>query len=250
MKPFKIDSDDKGRFFNLIIIIINVGVLVGILSFVFIKISSSQVTKLKTDSSSDSRNQNSVVSEDVPVSADRLSFLIENNKLDQAQTAITKSVQANDTDPFNLYLYSFSLFQIGNKEQATFVFYLAQIRTRAYSRLDPDKSASSALRASFNDEVGSSVNPWAGSDLDAWKQIALKAVAYDKKIGYPKKPKFVDSEEKWRKAVDTESAAYEAELIEFFATTNKEDFNKQRKENSLPIGPWENPGPALPSEWQ
>jgi hypothetical protein len=250
MQPVTGESNNKVKVKTTIVVLITMVALVGIFIFVYSKMTSSEIVNLRTGDSANSTAESVDTVEEVPVSPSRLEFLIKDNKSDQAQVAIVKSVQISNTDAFNLYVYASSLFQIGNKEQAAFIFYLAQIRTRAYAHLDPDKSGAPALRASLNDTVGASINPWVGSDFDAWKKIAIKAIVYDKKIGYPTKPEFLESDETWKEKVDLERNAYENELMNFFSSTKRGDFEKSRKENNLYVGPWENPGPALPDVWK
>ncbi len=152
---------------------------------------------------------------------------------------------------FNVAMYAFEF--LGNKEQGTFLYYVAQTRTRAYARSDPDQSASSALRASLMDAIGRPINEWVGSDVVAWHELSKKAIAYEKKLPDQLKPSYVKTDTEWKALVDKERSAYEEDFNKIFTEkilNEKSIFEAGRKKNGLYVGPWKDSGEPLPKEWQ
>ncbi len=211
-----------------------------IVSLVFIGIASDQGSLQITD-------QEPAMNSDT-YSDETLQKLYAEGKYDELKQALVSAVSDPLTNPFSLYSYSATLFELGNREQAAFVFYLAQVRTRAYTQLDPDPSASGALRGALNDGVGQIINPWVGSDAESWKRIAFAAVAYDQGLGYPA-PEFGTPKETWEALIDAERAAYAADMESFLGPLDQATHAIQREQNGLYAGPLQDPGEPLPAAW-
>jgi hypothetical protein len=155
------------------------------------------------------------------------------------------------TDPINLALVSARLWLGGDRAQAAFWFYIFQIRTRAWAK--GDRQGHGALRASLNNDLGSVINGWVGSDLDAWHDIAARAIAYEKKIPlYPGKlERYSDSE--WAEIIVKERADYESDLQANFPAKMpavRAEYEEKRRKNGLPVGPLQDPGKPLPDNWR
>ena len=90
-----------------------------------------------------------------------------------------------------------------------------------------------------------------GSDPIAWRDIAARAISYEKKIPlYPGKPDGI-SEPEWRKLVADSRAEYEAGFRKFSATlADPKAYSAQRKAHGLYVGPLKDPGSPLPDSWK
>ena len=152
-----------------------------------------------------------------------------------------------------LYIMSEAMFSLGNKEQAAFWYYIAQVRTRGYVKNDPDQSASPAFRDSLQDSIGPFINKWVGSDPDAWANLAIRSMRYEKKLSYPPKPSYISDEKSWESIVDGERTEYEKQFSELFPQgilKDKEALLAGRKKNGLYNGPWKESGAPLKDEWK
>ena len=162
------------------------------------------------------------------------------------KSAISKVTQnPNSIDQMFLYIAALRMYTIGNKEQATFWYYIAQVRTRGYAKNDPDQSNTLALRSSFHDMIGPSINGWAGSDIDAWGELALRAIKYEKTLPYPPKPVYVVDEKAWHDIVDKERVAYEKDFTDSvlnMSSKDKASSIERRKKKGMYVGPWKDRG--------
>lgn len=163
-------------------------------------------------------------------------------------------INPNSVYQMDLFLVAYQLFTtLGNKEQGVFWYYVAQSRTRAYAKADPDQSAARAFRTALMNQVGPSINEWAGSDILAWQALAERAISYEKKLVDPEKPKYVLSDADWKAFVDKERAGYEADFKKEFTTqmlSRKTEFEAVRKKNGVPVGPWTDRGEPLLDSWK
>lgn len=152
-------------------------------------------------------------------------------------------------NPLYLSVLSLSLWKRGDRAQAAFWFYVFQVRSRAW--INADKSAA-PLRASLNQQVGAMINPWIGSDLNAWYDIAGRGLAYEKKIPlYPHPPAQLTPEQ-WQAVVAKARQENDAQFQEVFGGFRKDPqaFAAKRRENKLPVGPLQDPGTPLPATWR
>lgn len=187
---------------------------------------------------------------------DAFQEIIESNdaqKIQQLAQDVGRDVTT--VDPLQLYMLSAALFQSGSKQQGAFWFYVAQARTSPLvSELDPDQSGYPALRSALNYEVGGAINPWAASDVFAWRDLAERALQFESKQPIPEMPAYyTEGEEKWRTYVEEGRVAYMGQFTEAFSdftADNGKSFNAQRVENELYVGPWQDAGPTLPEEWR
>jgi hypothetical protein len=82
-----------------------------------------------------------------------------------------------DYNPTVLYLLSKELYQQGNKDEATFWFYVAQLRARYDANLCMDKSAAHVI-LEFYYNYGQDINKYAFQDIDKLEQTVTKAVDF------------------------------------------------------------------------
>ncbi len=141
----------------------------------------------------------------------------------------------------------------GDKAQATFWFYVFQSRSRAWSESDTNGSGYSALRASYNDVLGYTINSWVGGDPVAWHEISSRAISYEKKFPFYKgKPENIEQKE-WESLLTQERNAYEEDFLKNFPPLTSESLDSMksiRKQNGLPSGPLEDSGVPLPESWR
>lgn len=152
-------------------------------------------------------------------------------------------------NPIYLYAVSLSLWKRGDRARATFWFYIAQVRSRAW--INADKSTA-PLRGALNQQIGALVNPWVGSDLEAWYDIAGRALAYEKKIPlYAGRPSQLTPEQ-WQAVVVKARQDNDAQFQEVFAGFRKDPqaFAEKRRGNGLSTGPLQDPGAPLPANWR
>jgi hypothetical protein len=157
-------------------------------------------------------------------------------------------VDPSQVSPFVYVSVISYLWNSGNKIQATFWYYVFQSRSRAWATADTKGDGYSALRSVLNDQMGIEINRWIASDPDEWRNIAIRAISYEKKIPlYSDKPEGI-TEESWNKLVIKERVDYESDFISNFPKS--EDIIIARKNNSLYVGPLQNPGKPLPDTWR
>ncbi|MDT2023833.1 hypothetical protein [Methylocella sp. CPCC 101449] len=152
-------------------------------------------------------------------------------------------------NPIYLSTVALSLWKRGDRAQAAFWFYVFQVRSRAW--INADKSAA-PLRGSLNQQIGAMINPWVASDLEAWYDIAGRALSYEKKIPlYPKQPADLTPEQ-WQAVVAKARQDNDAQFEEVIGGFRKDPaaFAAKRRENGLPVGPLQEPGAPLPSDWR
>ena len=150
-------------------------------------------------------------------------------------------------EPINLIFAVGNLLNRGDMERATFWFYIWQTRTRPW--MTPE-GGQAQVRGALAATVGPIVNEWAGSDFDALRQIYVRAIRYE--LAFPLYSGRPDgfSEDEWLDviAVAREQNSEES-ILEMLDGRGAEGLAEQRRENGLPVGPWESPGRPLKDEW-
>jgi len=172
--------------------------------------------------------------------------------LDQQKTATEFVLQhPGAVQPFDYPYVVKTLWAEGNRSQAAFWFYVFQSRSLAWAKADKAGNGPAALRASLNEVLGQTINRWVGSDPAAWRDIAARAISYEKKIPvYPGKPDGT-SEAEWLKLVAESRAEYEAGFSKFSATlADEKAYSAQRAAHGLSVGPLQDPGRPLPDSWR
>ncbi len=94
-----------------------------------------------------------------------INFLQSEDKKQKKQTMETVLKNPNDFNPPVLYVLSQELFLQGNKDEATFWFYVAQLRARYDANLCMDNSAKQAVSV-LNNVYGPNINKYAFQDIN------------------------------------------------------------------------------------
>ena len=172
--------------------------------------------------------------------------------VDQQKVATEYILQRPDSvQPFDYAYLIKTLWAEGNRSQATFWFYVFQSRSLAWAKADKAGNGPAALRASLNESLGQTINQWVGSDPVAWRDIAMRAISYEKKMPvYPGKPDGM-SQAEWRKLVSDSRAEYETGFNKFSAIlADEKAYAAQRTAHGLNVGPLKDPGRPLPESWR
>ena len=100
--------------------------------------------------------------------------------------------------PFTYAIVVRDMWAQGRRLQAAFWFYVFQARTRPWSAADMTGDGAAALRGALNEELGPAINGWVGSDLEAWRALAQRAVSYEARLPLcPQRPEGI-SAAAWR----------------------------------------------------
>lgn len=83
----------------------------------------------------------------------------------------------NNYNPPVIYALSRELFSQGQKDEATFWFYVAQLRARYDANLCMDNSAKQAVSV-LNGEYGPEINKYAFQDIDQLEKTVTKVVEF------------------------------------------------------------------------
>lgn len=100
-----------------------------------------------------------------------------NDKKQKKQTIETVINNPGDYNPPVLYALSRELFSQGDKDEATFWFYVAQLRARYDANLCMDNSAKQAVSV-LNNEYGPDINKYAFQDIDKLEKTVNKVVDF------------------------------------------------------------------------
>lgn len=156
-------------------------------------------------------------------------------------------------EAYNPFAYAAVVQQLwaqGRRQQAAFWFYVFQARTRPWALADKQGDDAAALRSALNEELGGVINPWVASDLTAWRTLAERAVAYERRLPLPaERPEQLDAAA-WNRLVDKARADYASQLRAVFDSLTPQTFAMKRREGGLTVGPWVQPGPPLLESWR
>lgn len=155
--------------------------------------------------------------------------------------------------PFGYIQLADVLWRAGDRERAAFWFYIFQSRTRAWVVEDPDPSRYPAARTSLNEEWGKPINEWIGSDVNAWHDLAARAISYEKKFPFYRGKIDSASDSEWQAALIAERHTYEQGFTHVFTkllADGGKSSGEQRRANGLYVGPWKNPGQPLLDAWR
>ena len=142
------------------------------------------------------------------------------------------------------------LWDHGRRRQAAFWFYVFQARTRPWALADSGGDGAAALRSALNDELGTVINGWVAGDLNEWRAIAERAVAYERRLPLqPERPPGLDATA-WARLVERSRAEYAAQMRSAFDGLTPATFAANRRAAGLPVGPLADAGPPLPDGWR
>lgn len=120
------------------------------------------------------------------------------------------------------------LLKRGDKNEAVVWYYVGQMRYRAHLMANPDlePTGDPALYSSLKYVVGTPINEYAGSNVENWELLIMKAIEWNSanENSFTPKHEFPEIYEK-----------IQNNFIEFknYVSQNKDEIIKQRKENGL-----------------
>lgn len=169
----------------------------------------------------------------------------------QAPQSLVERVlaQPGQATPWEIAQAAGALWADGRRLQAAFWFYVFQQRSRAHADVDKGGDGAAALRASLNAMLGEEINPWLGSDVAAWREVATRAMSFEAKLPIGPAPEGVSATD-WVAAVAKARAEYRAGYDATLGRADPAEMARTRRENGLPVGPLDQPGPALPADWR
>ncbi|MEO1746017.1 MAG: hypothetical protein AAFR13_05750 [Pseudomonadota bacterium] len=90
------------------------------------------------------------------------------------------AAQSTRENPFDQIQRAAELFGAGKRDEATYLYYVAQLRVRIYleARPDLDPSGEPALAGALFDVVGRPINEWAFGDVDAVIAVMDRVLAW------------------------------------------------------------------------
>jgi len=96
-------------------------------------------------------------------------------------------------EPVEDYRLAVELFERGDRQVATCLFYRGQFRARLYIAARPGlpPDGAPALYASLNDVVGSEINLWAAGDVEDWAEAMECALRWAETADDPVTPRAV-----------------------------------------------------------
>lgn len=169
----------------------------------------------------------------------------------QEEAAAYVFAHPDAANPFALLQPIGQLMRRGDMLQASFWFYFWQIRAIPWAKFGPPDGYG-AVRASINSMIGKEINTWLGSDADAMRDVATRAMDYERRAPlYAGRPDGV-SEAIWAKAIEESRAAYAkgyADVVRDPAAFRRM-MTEGRSKNGLYNGPLRNPGKPLAEEWR
>lgn len=143
-----------------------------------------------------------------------------------------------------------TLMEQGDAERAAFWYYVWEIRIAPWAAAGGDEYGQ--LVGALSMSLGAAIDEWAGSDPVAMRQLMLRAITFERRVPlYSGKPDgLLEADwaalvEKWRTKRDEK--ALDRTFGNAAALAN---FEAQRREAGLYIGPWKAPGSPLPDDWQ
>lgn len=144
-----------------------------------------------------------------------------------------------------------TLWQRGDRLQATFLYYVWQVRFIPWAKLG-SPSGEGALFRAIRATLGPEINGWIGSDPVLNRQLLDRALTYERRLPlHPNRPDGV-GEKVWLRTIEEVRASAAKEWLGAMPVTPGalKDWAKFRSENGLSNGPVENPGAPLPDHWQ
>ncbi|PKP90256.1 MAG: hypothetical protein CVT77_15595 [Alphaproteobacteria bacterium HGW-Alphaproteobacteria-16] len=154
-------------------------------------------------------------------------------------------------DPSHYIQVIGTLLQRGDRLQATFFYYVWQVRYLPWARLG-SPSGEGALFGAIRATLGPEINGWIGSDPMLNRQVLERALTYERKLPlHPDRPEGVD-EKTWLRTIEEVREGAAREWLGQMPVTPDalKTWAKRRAENGLPNGPVEHSGTPLPDHWQ
>lgn len=154
-----------------------------------------------------------------------------------------------EVSPLNLAYVVADEWKAGNKLQASFWFYIWQIRTDAWVT-GVDESGFKIYRNMLNDEMGRTINAWIAADPALMRDTAQRAIGYEAKLPLATMRPDEMSEADWLAIIAKSRSDYAKEMHDAFNGISDEEILETRAENGLAIGPLTDKGEPLPEDWR
>lgn len=160
-------------------------------------------------------------------------------------------VLANLTEvsPFNLAYVVADEWKKGNKQRASFWFYIWQIRTDAWVS-GVNEEGFKLYRNMMSDEMGRTINTWILADPALMRDTAQRAIAYEAKLPLSNMRPDDMSEADWMAIISKSRSDYATDFNEAFAEMSDEEIRVTRQQNGLPVGTPTDIGAPLDGEWR
>ncbi len=140
----------------------------------------------------------------------------------------------------------------GNMMHAAFWYYFWQIRSAPWAKFGPPDGYP-AVRGAISATLGSVINKWAGSDIDAMRDLITRASSFERRTPlYRGKPDGV-SDVAWESAVSHSRVEHDPKLFDSIFprdAASRRKYLDQRKVNGLYVGPLRDIGEPLPADWR
>ena len=151
-------------------------------------------------------------------------------------------------EPFNLIYAITDHIVRGDRERALFWFFIWQTRTRPYIQAVPEFGI---VRGAMNATIREELLTWAGSDVEASREVWLRAIRYELKAPLYQTPPEGVSNDDWAQMIAAaREENSEASVRQLHDENPPEEVVKERRENGLYVGPWIEPGRPLKDEWR
>jgi hypothetical protein len=152
-------------------------------------------------------------------------------------------------EPFSYLPVITQLLQSSNTAQAAFWYYVFQIRSYPWRKASTDPSGAPALYGSIAASWGQQINQWAGSDIDAWRDLMQRAASFEHAAPlFPTRPADV-SVEQWQALIEKGRSEFLPDAA-IKMLSDKRGLEAARRKNGLYVGPWQSPGAPLPEHWR
>lgn len=169
----------------------------------------------------------------------------------QARATDAVIAQPEKVDPSHHIQIIATLWQRGDRLQATFLYYVWQVRFMPWAKLG-SPSGEGALFGAIRATLGPVVNGWIGSDPVLNRQVLDRALTYERKLPlHPNRPEGVD-EKTWLRTIEEVRESAAKQWLGQMPVTPEalKAWAKTRAKNGLPNGPVTHPGKPLPDHWQ
>lgn len=150
----------------------------------------------------------------------------------QAQSLPDKTLGISD-----LYLLAKHDFETNRLDDGVAAFYAGQLRLRIIAKLDNDPSNTPALLGALQEEMGPTINGYAGGDVNQWSKDIHVAMDWHKSHSFPELQEMLtrthktheDGQVAEQKIMDGLNKFLDKMMVE------KQSFYEQRVKNGLPV---------------
>lgn len=184
------------------------------------------------------------------LSSQQITRLLNGSLAQQARAVDAAIAHPEHVEPGELIKVIGLLWQRGDRLQATFLYYVWQVRFMPWAKHGAPDGAG-ALFGAIRSMMDPEVNGWIGSDPVLNRRILDQALTYERSLPlHPDRPGTVNAEE-WLRTIEEVRASAAKEWLGQMPVTLEalQNWANTRAKNGLPNGPVENPGAPLPDHW-